>query len=108
LVTITIPTNTIISESKVVKIETTGSLHYATKNLTIIPISSTSSMYTLECLPSVIKINEEGSLTRDNINIVVLKKESGKITRTILPEGYSLAVSQNGHDFPASSIIYNE
>ena len=108
LVTITIPTNTIINESKVVKIETTGNLHHATKNLTIIPISSTSSMYTLECLPSVIKRNEEGSLTRDNINIVVLKKESGRITRTILPEGYSLAVSQNGQDFPSSSVIYNE
>lgn len=108
LVTVILPDNTIIDEQKVIKIETTGNLHHAVKNLTIIPISDTNSIYTLGCTPSIITKNSDGSFVNNSIDITVLKKESGKITRTILPEGYSLAVSQNGYDFPSSSVIYNE
>lgn len=108
LVTVILPANTIIDEQKVITIETTGNLHHAVKNLTIIPISDTNSIYTLGCTPSIITKNSDGSFVNNSIDITVLKKESGKITRTILPEGYSLAVSQNGSDFPPSSVVYNE
>lgn len=106
LVTIQIPTKTIIRQQQSIKIQTNGSLHHATKNLTIIPIDSRSTSYNLECLPSVIMKNSDDSFSRDQINIVVLEKHAGKSERVQLPTDYQLVVKQNGQTI--SSISYND